>query len=326
MLTDSGSQDDKALMPPPSIPLKSQLSQDSTKSEGSDITEEMRLERRLETPLAAMLPTKYANVDVRELFPDFRPDKVLRFSRLFGPGKPSSLPQIWRSVRKRRRRRKESRDGKQPRDGSDSTSETEERVERKSKGFTMHYGPEPPPEMIAVDDEQVLLQEISDDLLSKQPENNDNGDSKAKVADWRYGPAQVWYDMLNVPDSGDGFNYGFKVKETDDEEEMLIKGEPIPDDAYLMVSQLHWEDDVVWDGNDIKNKVLQKLNSKTNAAGWLPSSGSRTAGAFSQPGKGVPNTPVTVPSSLKKSSSNLAAKISAGQLLLQKPEETDDTW
>lgn len=67
-------------------------------------------EKKLETPLAAMLPSKYANVDVRELFPDFRPDKVLRFSRLFGPGKPSSLPQIWRSVRKRRNRRKMSKD------------------------------------------------------------------------------------------------------------------------------------------------------------------------------------------------------------------------
>lgn len=69
-------------------------------------------EKKLSTPLAAMLPSKYANVDVRELFPDFRPDKVLRFSRLFGPGKPSSLPQIWRSVRKKRRKRKQSREHK----------------------------------------------------------------------------------------------------------------------------------------------------------------------------------------------------------------------
>jgi len=30
---------------------------------------------------------------------------VLSFSRLFGPGKPSSLPQIWRGARKRRRRK-----------------------------------------------------------------------------------------------------------------------------------------------------------------------------------------------------------------------------
>lgn len=50
----------------------------------------------------------------------------------------------------------------------------------------------------------------------------------------------------------DGFNYGFKVKDhkVEEPEEVLITGDVIPDDAYLMVSQLHWEDDVVWDGND----------------------------------------------------------------------------
>lgn len=31
-------------------------------------------------------------------------------------------------------------------------------------------------------------------------------------AHWRFGPAQVWYDMLNVPETGEGFDYGFKVK------------------------------------------------------------------------------------------------------------------
>jgi hypothetical protein len=36
-------------------------------------------------------------------------------------------------------------------------------------------------------------------------------------------------------------------------------------------------------------QVMQKLNCKTNAAGWVPSSGNRTAQAFSQPGKGVPH-------------------------------------
>lgn len=127
----------------------------------------------------------------------------------------------------------------------------------------------------------------------------------------------------------DGFNYGFKTKEgNDDEEELLIKGEPIPDDAYLMVSQLHWEDDVVWDGNDIKHKVMQKLNSKTNAAGWLPSSGSRTAGAFSQPGKGMLNTPTSITSGVKMPHSNTQSgtKMSKSQMLLQKLEEADDTW
>lgn len=36
---------------------------------------------------------------------------------------------------------------------------------------------------------------------------------------------------------------------------------------------------------------MQKLNCKTNAAGWVPSSSNRTAQAFSQPGKGISNTP-----------------------------------
>lgn len=89
------------------------FSTDSTKSDSNAMSEEAKqAERKLETPLAAMLPSKYANVDVRELFPDFRPDKVLRFSRLFGPGKPTSLPQIWRSVRRKRRKRKTSREGR----------------------------------------------------------------------------------------------------------------------------------------------------------------------------------------------------------------------
>lgn len=100
---------DKELMPPPSIPLKAQTSIEGIKTETPEVVE-VKPEKKLETPLAAMLPSKYANIDVRDLFPDFRPDKVLRFSRLFGPGKPSSLPQIWRSVRRKRRRRKHSRE------------------------------------------------------------------------------------------------------------------------------------------------------------------------------------------------------------------------
>lgn len=32
--------------------------------------------------------------------------------------------------------------------------------------------------------------------------------------------------------------------------------EDFADDAFLMVSQLHWEDDVVWNGDDIKHKAI----------------------------------------------------------------------
>lgn len=38
-------------------------------------------------------------------------------------------------------------------------------------------------------------------------------ESRPKVAEWRYGPAQLWYDMLGVYEDGSNFSYGFKLKE-----------------------------------------------------------------------------------------------------------------
>lgn len=327
---DLSTNDDKQLMPPPSLPIKpvnhDQIKSGSDSGMDSDGKDHENSDKKLITPLAAMLPSKYADVDVRELFPDFRPDKVLRFSRLFGPGKPSSLPQIWRSVRRKRHKRK-STDKKGYRDGSDSTSDTDE--PNKHRGWTLNFAPLPPKDIWASDDEDKLLREVTDETEEKSQETGESRDSKPKIADWRYGPAQAWYDMLEVPDSGDGFNYGFKTQDKQhiDNEEIVIKGEPIPDDAYLMVSQLHWEDDVVWDGNDIKHKVMQKLNSKTNAAGWLPSSGSRTACAFSQPGKGMPVTPNLPGTKMGLPNPPLPGKLTKAQILkLTQKEETDDTW
>lgn len=121
---------------------------------------------------------------------------------------------------------------------------------------------------------------IEDKSHSGKPDQTDNNNMGPKVADWRFGPAQVWYDMLEVPETGEGFNYGFKIKEkvttvsirqstfsyftsvlkyclfyfqTDEEEQQITHS--YPDDAFLMVSQLHWEDEVVWNGDEIKHKV-----------------------------------------------------------------------
>ncbi|XP_046667690.1 transcription initiation factor TFIID subunit 1 [Homalodisca vitripennis] len=312
---------DLQLMPPPPLP--------ESEKENDDLTEE-GLNKKLETPLAAMLPSKYANVDVRELFPDFRHDKVLRFSRLFGPGKPSSMPQIWRSVRKRRKKRKHQHSNQQQQSDSGSDQET---YRQKKVGWVLQYGSPPPPEKCKSDDEEKLLRPQESRSLNKSLDNGENSDMGPKVADWRFGPAQVWYDMLDVPETGEGFNYGFKLKEKTGEDEQESR-DSFPDDAYLMVSQLRWEDDVVWNGDDIKHKVMQKLNSKTNAAGWLPSSGNRTAQAFSQPGKGVPQLPGNV--RLATSSMNLntpgANKQNKQHMMGGKgqsrpgEDNSDDTW
>ncbi|XP_065160409.1 transcription initiation factor TFIID subunit 1 isoform X2 [Atheta coriaria] len=307
---DEGKPKDQELMPPP-----------PPKTEESKTAEE---KKKLETPLAAMLPSKYANVNVTELFPDFRPGQVLRFSRLFGPGKPSSLPNIWRNVRKKRRKRKVKENATEH--DSDSASD-EDRP--KNRGWHFDYAPAPDISECMSDDEEKFKQKQEIVAMDTKKEITAKDDTGPKVADWRFGPAQIWYDMLEVPDNADDFNYGFKTKEKSDRMELVeIKRDvedEFPDDSFLMVTQLHWEDDVVWDGNDIKHK----LNSKSNAAGWVPSSGNRTAQAFSQPGKGgaIAGPPGRVPP--LPAPPLPGAKVSKGQMILSKQRmeaEQDDTW
>lgn len=55
-------------------------------------------------------------------------------------------------------------------------------------------------------------------------------ESRPKVAEWRYGPAQLWYDMLGVSEDGSNFNYGFKLKEEQ-------SGEPEKQDAPKEIAE-----------------------------------------------------------------------------------------
>lgn len=78
----------------------------------------------------------------------------------------------------------------------------------------MNYGPDPSPDQLAEDDEEKLLQPLKDkEEVEKVGKGGENGDMGPKVADWRFGPAQIWYDILEVPETGEGFNYGFKISE-----------------------------------------------------------------------------------------------------------------
>ena len=64
-------------------------------------------------PLASMLPEKYKNVDITELFPEFRENQVLRFSRLF-PIKSSYKPRIWKNVKRRFKSENDNEDSGSP--------------------------------------------------------------------------------------------------------------------------------------------------------------------------------------------------------------------
>lgn len=52
----------------------------------------------------------------------------------------------------------------------------------------------------------------------------------------------------------------------------------LADENFLMVTQLHWEDDIIWDGEDVKHKGTKP--QRASLAGWLPSSMTRNAMAY----------------------------------------------
>lgn len=53
----------------------------------------------------------------------------------------------------------------------------------------------------------------------------------------------------------------------------------------LLCDQMHWEDDVIWDGEEAKQRVLQSHKQRAEFAGWVPSANSRTAAQFLQQGQ-----------------------------------------
>ena len=84
--SEPGTEDETKLMPPPSLtPI---------------VSKPVVPLKDVKKPLASMLPEKYKNVDIAELFPEFRENQVLRFSRLF-PIKSSYKPRIWKNVKRR---------------------------------------------------------------------------------------------------------------------------------------------------------------------------------------------------------------------------------
>jgi len=47
-------------------------------------------------------------------------------------------------------------------------------------------------------------------------------------------------------------------------------------DAYLMVNQLHWEDNVIFNGDEVRQVVLDGHKQRSAMAGWVPSLNVRT--------------------------------------------------
>ena len=59
----------------------------------------------------------------------------------------------------------------------------------------------------------TMLKPLKAKKTGVHPKHKLNSTVKSHIPEWRYGPAALWYDMLGVPESGEGFDYGFKLKD-----------------------------------------------------------------------------------------------------------------
>uniref|UniRef100_A0A2K6M8F0 Transcription initiation factor TFIID subunit 1 n=1 Tax=Rhinopithecus bieti TaxID=61621 RepID=A0A2K6M8F0_RHIBE len=253
--------------------------QEATQAESEDGKLTLPLTGIMQHDATKLLPS------VTELFPEFRPGKVLRFLRLFGPGK--NVPSVWRSARRKRKKHRELIQEEQIQEVECSV---ESEVSQKSL-WNYDYAPRPPPEQCLSDDEITMMVPVESKFSQSTGDVDKVTDTKPRVAEWRYGPAQLWYDMLGVSEDGSGFDYGFKLRKT--QHEPVIKSRMIEefgkleesngtdllaDENFLMVTQLHWEDYIIWDGEDVKHKGTKP--QRASLAGWLPSSMTRNAMAY----------------------------------------------
>ncbi|KAK2177894.1 hypothetical protein NP493_573g01008 [Ridgeia piscesae] len=346
---DEDIQPDTKLMPPPSwVPNQSDPSQETDKlasslSQSGHMTSEQVVPSgalcvktemsdenaaNLKTPLAAMLPKEYENIDLREWFPEFRPGKVLRFSKLF---RPIHVPHVWK---RKKKKKPEEEDGKSAdiRKSTDSKPDAKIKSEPESATspnrvddkqllegdtcikleskeveeedywpYRLNLGrPARPDELMPDDTEEFLRQE--DDGTAENKENGKDGEQMPEIPAWRYGPAQLWYDMMGVDETGQGFDYGFKLKQKEEEADVSSDDDHpphdsdasppsvthLPEEAYHMVTQTQWEDDVIWNGDEVRQKVLQSMGERGVTAGWIPSCNSRTAEQYAQQVLGKP--------------------------------------
>lgn len=199
--------------------------------------------KRLDTPLAEMLPSKYADVSVTNLFPEFRPNKTLRFSRLFGAAKQSLLPNPWKSVKNKKRKKKrtisenakENEAGKEADDGAvvpfDESAAKQSKQSTEDTPFQLKFGETNPGE-VEEDQEEMLKRPLEcKNFLNSG--DDPSGDFAQKVAHWRSsGPSSYWYCNMFGPEASKIFDFGFKKRQQqpDEESEENSSSEEIEDD------------------------------------------------------------------------------------------------
>ena len=316
-------------------------------------------------PFAGLLPEELQDINLKEMYPELKKGKECRFLRLFKP--VHRTPMYWNKKKpkvenkEKEAKEKENENPKESGDGNrelladvektDEVKDVNGKVEVNEESedvdpyadynpLRFNWGREPKPEELAEDDALAMLKEVRETTSktgsSGELEDEELGpDKKPKIAEWRYGPAKLWYDMLGVDDSGEDFDYRLRNKKEAEAESVDAGGECIqretsmppasmqvdfPDDAYLMVTQKRWEDDIIWNPEDVKQEVMQSFKTKGAAAGWIPTDSTKTLNQYLQQTQGHTSQVLMSPQ-VKRNTPGTLDVSSANDATVDEPEK-----
>ncbi|CAF5156375.1 unnamed protein product, partial [Rotaria sp. Silwood1] len=139
----------------------------------------------IKKPLAGMLPNTYEGKTAEELFPAFRPNAILQFNKIFGIGKSNHLPKLWTNLRQR---------------------SVNENVDRQIREATITE--------CAADNETQFLGRLPPIVNEPISDGQDSSLNDMKIANWRVGPARLWYDQIGLSLDLSTYDYGFKSKQS----------------------------------------------------------------------------------------------------------------
>ncbi|CAF4953627.1 unnamed protein product, partial [Rotaria sp. Silwood1] len=209
----------------------------------------------IKKPLAGMLPNTYEGKTAEELFPAFRPNAILQFNKIFGIGKSNHLPKLWTNLRQR---------------------SVNENVDRQIREATITE--------CAADNETQFLGRLPPIVNEPISDGQDSSLNDMKIANWRVGPARLWYDQIGLSLDLSTYDYGFKSKQSQILQTQISKEQTTNDHelighASLPVNLIRWEDDIIYDTSILRDKL--DLNTpKIRYCGWVPTTNYRSLASF----------------------------------------------
>ena len=106
-----------------------------------------------------------------------------------------------------------------------------------------------------------------------------------KIADWRVGPARLWYDQIGLSLDTSTYDYGFKLKSSQVPDSQVshddngVNDEELTGSTSLPVNLIRWEDEIIFDSNAVRDKL--DLNTpKIRYCGWIPTTNYRSLASF----------------------------------------------